>query len=794
WTFQIGVLALSDIKNLRLEFSDFGGLSASDFHCINMGGKDWLGREFTKEINVKKDRVQALWVYVQIPENAEKEYKGTVYVKADNCETREAKLNISVRGEVLDDKGFSDLWRMSRLAWLDSDMAIDDTVVPPYTPIEVSDNKAKILNREIIFSDTGFPLSIKSYGREILSESVSFRVGEESVEKISEKVLKKNEGVFEKEYISGNDNIELRVCPKLEFEGCLNYGVTLRAKKDMSFEDVSLCVPVKKDIAEYFMGMAVRGGLAPDYAEWKWQSDNAAHMAWCGTYNAGIQLRLETKNHGYFITPPIPREEYPHGWYNNGAELFSAKKEENVFLMKAQRGKTEMKAGEELSFDVRFMITPFKPLDNKHHYRDRVGLPGQPRTNIVHIHHATGAVNPYINYPFRTVEKLKEVQNGLKAVPNDKRAGEYMKRLDPSFEGSLIGRYPIKDEWFTNEGTTDYNINIYYTCRELSNHCYEIFALRSLGDEIYSDSGIIYDAQGGTVLKDGSGGGHPWVAEHLKDDYVPGWYCWLGEDHCQAVCTRFVSRWMNYYVCGMDFLMKKTGIDGLYLDGIGYDRETSKRIARVMAKNSKNYRINYHSGNNYDYENWKSNVCSNTIEHLPFMTTLWIGEMFDYDRSSDYWFAEISGIPFGLYSEMLNYETGGNRYRGMLFSMTGRQNPSYIPMLKFWDDYNLEEWEMRGWWEENPPVKAVGSDKVLATAYLPPDKNEMIIAVASWAEKREKISLKITEEALTDCPLTAFMPPIDEFQAEKSNVDLNNIEIRPGEGVIIIVKGDKENA
>ncbi|MBQ0105132.1 MAG: hypothetical protein KBT47_03745, partial [Armatimonadetes bacterium] len=132
WTFQIGVLALSDIKNLRLEFSDFGGLSASDFHCINMGGKDWLGREFKKEINVKKDRVQAMWVYVDIPKNAEKEYKGTVYVKADNCETREAKLNISVRGEVLDDKGFSDLWRMSRLAWLDSDMAIDDTVVPPY--------------------------------------------------------------------------------------------------------------------------------------------------------------------------------------------------------------------------------------------------------------------------------------------------------------------------------------------------------------------------------------------------------------------------------------------------------------------------------------------------------------------------------------------------------------------------------------------------------------------------------------------------------------------------------------
>ena len=74
-----------------------------------------------------------------------------------------------------------------------------------------------------------------------------------------------------------------------------------------------------------------------------------------------------------------------------------------------------------------------------------------------------------------------------------------------------------------------------------------------------------------------------------------------------------------------------------------------KRIAKVMAKNSKDYRINYHSGNNYDYENWKSNVLNNTQEHLPYMTTLWIGEMFDYDLPSDYWFTEISGIPFGVY-------------------------------------------------------------------------------------------------------------------------------------------------
>jgi hypothetical protein len=32
-----------------------------------------------------------------------------------------------------------------------------------------------------------------------------------------------------------------------------------------------------------------------------------------------------------------------------------------------------------------------------------------------------------------------------------------------------------------------------------------------------------------------------------------------------------LSRWHNFYVEGLRFLMERTGIDGLYLDGIGYD-------------------------------------------------------------------------------------------------------------------------------------------------------------------------------------------------------------------------------
>ena len=50
---------------------------------------------------------------------------------------------------------------------------------------------------------------------------------------------------------------------------------------------------------------------------------------------------------------------------------------------------------------------------------------------------------------------------------------------------------------------------MYYTVRELTNAVTEIWALRSLGDEI---------------LGSGKGGGFPWLREHFDSDYTPQWY------------------------------------------------------------------------------------------------------------------------------------------------------------------------------------------------------------------------------------------------------------------------------
>ena len=52
-------------------------------------------------------------------------------------------------------------------------------------------------------------------------------------------------------------------------------------------------------------------------------------------------------------------------------------------------------------------------------------------------------------------------------------------------------------------------VKIYNTIRELSNRAVEIFALRSLGEEIFSP---------------GPGGGYSWLQEHLGSNYIAAWF------------------------------------------------------------------------------------------------------------------------------------------------------------------------------------------------------------------------------------------------------------------------------
>ena len=215
---------------------------------------------------------------------------------------------------------------------------------------------------------------------------------------------------------------------------------------------------------------------------------------------------------------------------------------------------------------------------------------------------------------------------------------------------------------------------IYYTVRELTNRAPELWALRSLGTE---------------VLAGGPGGGHSWLQEHVVDNYTGGWVVPALRD--VALVTSGISRWHNFYIEGMQWLTQHAGVDGIYLDDVAFDRNTMLRLRRVLAAHGgPGERIDLHSANQYNKNDGFASSANLYLEHFPFIDRLWFGEYFNYDSPPDYWLVEMSGIPFGLMSEML--EGGGNPWRGMLFGMTNRlpwTGGDPRELWKAWDDFGI---------------------------------------------------------------------------------------------------------
>jgi len=391
-----------------------------------------------------------------------------------------------------------------------------------------------------------------------------------------------------------------------------------------------------------------------------------------------------------------------------------------------------MAPGEELRYDFSLLVTPFHTLDTDAQWRTRLlhdyrPIPAVIETGAtaINVHHARD-INPYINYPFLRPLEMKTYAdeahaNGLK-------------------------------------------VKVYYTVRELSNYCAEIWALRSLGDEVYVD---------------GTHQGDSWLMEHLETGYSRAWHQPLANDEMDAaIATQGLSRWHNYYVEGLGWLVKNIGIDGLYLDGIGYDREIMKRVRRVMDKAKPGCLIDFHSGNEFPFGGLKISPANKYMEHFPYIDSLWFGEGYDYNETPDYWLVEISGIPFGLYGEML--QGGGNPWRGMLYGMTNRLpwggTADPRPIWRAWDAFGMEGSRMIGYWVPDRPVKT-GHDRVLATIYVQPSR--ALGAIASWADDPVAITPAIDWAALGIDPARATVEAraIDGFQPAQT--------FRPGEPIAV---------
>ncbi len=746
YTWQIGVWASNKpLKNIRLQFSDFkhssgNVISHKDITCFNLGGTNWDGQPVEFQVDVPQDKVQALWCGLQIPEAVRGgKYTGTVTVTADDIPSQTVDVTILTGKETLADKGDGDLWRHSRLRWLNSTIGMDDQPVAPYESMQLAGNKVMATGKTFEIDANGLPKSIEINGRQILNQPMSFVVetsqGNIIFNAQNIQVEKKADGLIQWNASSKQDGMQFECSAYMEFDGYIRYHVKLSADKEIMVKDVKLITSYTPVASEYFMGVGYKGGNRPTNYTWDWKGPWDSY--WTGGDKAGLHVEFRGgAYHGPLLNDYKPAP--PKVWANEGKGKISllGNKHQPASVI-ASTGVQTITA-HPLDFEFALLITPVKPVDPAKHFSERYhhaepndfAKAAAEGANITNIHHSRG-LNPYINYPFVVREPLVKY---------------------------------IKGEHEANR-----KVKLYYTIRELTNYTTEVYALKSLNHEIFVT---------------GPGYGIPWLCEHLVDDYKPAWYTELpGQTADAALVLNGFSRWINYYLEGLRWMFENYEIDGIYMDDVSFDREVMKRMRKIIAQYRPSALIDLHSNTGYSI-----GPANQYTGFFPYVDRLWFGESFMYNRMMpDEWFVTFSGIPFGVMSEMLH--DGGNRYLGMVYGTTARHSYerfSPAPVWKLWKSFGIEDAQMVGYWDETCPVTTNQPD-VKATVYIRPGKTLVSLGNFSTQDQTVRLSIDWKRLGLDPSKVTIEAPFVENFQ-DKRIFNVNEpIPVKSKEGWLLVI-------
>ncbi|MEG1648577.1 MAG: DUF6067 family protein, partial [Rikenellaceae bacterium] len=547
FAFQLGLWAYkSNADNIKVKFSDLKGqtdiITSSALTCFNTEGRDWLKHDMKIDLCVKEGRIQPLWIGIDVPKNiASGIYKGTITVTANSEESQTVDLTIKLSDRVLTDRGDGRPENLSRLRWLNSDFAFDNEIVKPFIPMKVDENTISVLGRSVAINKFGLPSAITSYftsemtsisntGKPIITSPIQFIVQQNKknieLKNSSLKFTEKDDGIVRWESENKAGTLDIKIDGLMEFDGFMEYKVAVTATENCSIDDIMLQVPIDNKSAKYWLGLGSEGSYRPEKGSWKWDIEKNQEGYWFGDVNGGIQCLFRDENYvrplntNFYHQKPL---NLPPSWWNNGNGGISFGEKNGTLNVKTYSGKRTIKKGETLHFNFLLSVTPFKPIDTKKQWNDRYihsYIPAEKAVevgaNVINIHHAN-PINPFINYPFIRPDFMKQY-------------------IDDAHKAGV-------------------KVKIYYTVRELANRAPELFALRSLGSEIFSQGDI---------------GGYSWLREHMGDNYIAAWFVDKYKD--AAVVNSGVSRWHNYYVEGLEWLATNIGIDGLYIDDLAIDR------------------------------------------------------------------------------------------------------------------------------------------------------------------------------------------------------------------------------
>ena len=388
---------------------------------------------------------------------------------------------------------------------------------------------------------------------------------------------------------------------------------------------------------------------SPIVIDWSWDGQNGNNGAWVGSSAAGVRLFLKGESDLWQAAVPFDSRQTPlppPSWDANGGGGITLRSNGTV---RAFTGSQNLTADAPLVLRWSLLATPTRPVDLAKHFAERyvqtsgagvshtplspslsfsfsLSLSLFPSLSLSHTHtffplslsllvttsgpmnytflaengatvvniHQGNGINPWINYPYKTVSLMADASKACHAL--------------------------------------GMRFKIYNTMRELSNRCDEIWAMRAFA-ETYVTSNPAATNHAPLV-----GSGADWLQEHVESDYLTAWSnpvvnvypgsksggstpglpTWSNHyfEQDAAIKVKALSRWNNYYVEGLRQMRTDFNFDGLYLDEIAYDRVTMRRSKHVLGPTGL---IDHHS----DQGGFTLSPAMNYLELYPFIDSLW---------------------------------------------------------------------------------------------------------------------------------------------------------------------------
>ena len=339
--FQIGVYAhRSALSDVRARWDDLEGqpaIGATSMTCINLGGIDYQGHPFQKRVDVKRGRVQPLWFGVAVPSDAAGPYHTRITIEADGAQANTVEVLLFVEGDVIANSGFDRGKSLSRLAWLNTTLGMEGGPTRGFLPLERVGRRMEILGRTLEIGDDGLPSEISTFfepsnqfllkdPRPLLKGPFRFVIEKDDGSRL---LLRPRPLEFTLESPSTTawmveasaPGATLSCSGRLEFDGFMEYSLTLRADSALGIKDIRLEVPLCREMAPYMMGLNHEGGLRPAQWNWHWDTTRNQDMLWIGAVNGGLRLKWKAENYRrplinlYYAYGPL---HLPPSWGNAG--------------------------------------------------------------------------------------------------------------------------------------------------------------------------------------------------------------------------------------------------------------------------------------------------------------------------------------------------------------------------------------------------------------------------------------------------------------------------------------------